>query len=328
MTVGDSTSDRDRGSDRGPSPQRDRRPVEEIPTDRLPPGFAETVENPPESPATPRPAATVVLMRDAADGIEVLLLRRVRTAGFVPGAWVFPGGRVDGDDAAPPLLERLEGISAGEVARRLELPPDAEPPAAAYLVAALREAFEETGILVGRDADGHPAPSAEANPDVRTLRDDLLADEDIFPAVLDAMGCRLDGGAVAYIAHWVTPVAEPRRYDTRFFAAAVSREQDERLHPAEMSASLWISPEDALERNDRGELPMVFPTIRTIEELVGFGSAVEVLDHWADRPVPRILPRLVRTPTGVGIEVPDPGSTRVSGSSSSSVPVTPPREAS
>ena len=125
-----------------------------IPFERLPPGFAETLDRPPSEPAVPRPAATVVLLRDRDEGPEVVLLRRVRNAGFVPGAWVFPGGRVDAADAAPELLARWRGPAPSEVARRLDMDVDASPSAMAYLLAALRETFEETGLLLARDAAG------------------------------------------------------------------------------------------------------------------------------------------------------------------------------
>ncbi|MCA9736835.1 MAG: NUDIX domain-containing protein, partial [Gemmatimonadetes bacterium] len=132
-------------------------PDYDLPTELLPPGFAETLDRPPAEPVAPRPAATVVLVRDRADGPEVLLLRRTRSSGFVPGAWVFPGGRVDAGDAVPDLLARLDGLDGAEAARRLGLEREATPgPAAvAYYLAALREAFEETGILVGHRA-GEP----------------------------------------------------------------------------------------------------------------------------------------------------------------------------
>lgn len=275
-----------------------------IPEDRLPEGFARSVDRPPERPAEPRPAATVVLLRDGeSGGLEVLLLRRVRSAGFVPGAWVFPGGRVDRDDAAPELVERLEGISEDAAAARLGLDDDADPPAVAYWVAALREAFEETGILVGRDPDGRPAPSVARRPEVLGLRDELLEDEDRFPSILDRMGCRMDGAAMEYVAHWITPVAEPRRYDTRFFAAAVAREQEVALADAELTDHAWLTPDEALRRREEGSLPMVFPTIRTLEGLRGFASPMEALSAYRARAIPTILPRLVRTPTGIGIEV-------------------------
>ena len=128
-------------------------PEHEIPFDRLPAGFAETVENPPRVPAATRPAATIVLLRDGERALEVLLLRRSRSAGFVPGAYVFPGGRVDRSDADEELTTRVDGLTAESAALRLSLEDDPTT-ALAYYLAAIREAFEETGILVGRRADG------------------------------------------------------------------------------------------------------------------------------------------------------------------------------
>jgi 8-oxo-dGTP pyrophosphatase MutT (NUDIX family) len=274
-----------------------------IPEDRLPPGFAKALERAPSRVAAAHPAATIVLLREGASALEVLLLRRVRSAGFVPGAWVFPGGRVDGDDASAALVERLEGVSAEHAAARLELGADADPPALAYWVAAIREAFEETGILVGRGSGGAPPPTAAADGAVRRLRERLLEDGDAFPSLLDGIGCRMDGAAVEYVAHWITPEAEPRRYDTRFFAAAVPSDAESLHHTREMSDSVWVTPAAALERNREGSLPMVFPTIKTLAALDGFATPAEALDAFRDRQIPAILPRLVRTPTGVGIEV-------------------------
>jgi 8-oxo-dGTP pyrophosphatase MutT (NUDIX family) len=279
-------------------------PRSTIPFDQLPKGFAQAVEHPPADPAPAHPSATIVLMRAARAGLEVLLLRRVRTAGFVPGAFVFPGGRVDADDASPPLRARLDGITAERAAARLGLAADADPPALAYYVAALREAFEETGLLVGRDGSGAPARCAAADASVRGLLGELREDDDRFPSVLDRLGCRMDGGALEYIGHWITPLVEPRRYDTRFFAAAVPSEQDALIHEAELSEAVWLTPAEALELNVRGGLPMVFPTIRTLESLLPFRSPVDVLQGFRDREIPTILPKLVSTPRGVGMELP------------------------
>lgn len=277
----------------------------EIPTERLPEGFEETLDRPPPEPVPARPAATVVLLREGTEAPEVLLLRRVRSAGFVPGAWVFPGGRVDADDATPALVERIEGVDPARAAERLDLPPDADPPALAYWIAALREAFEETGILVARDPEGRPAPSAGTSPVVRGLRARLLEDEDLLPELLDRGGYRLDARCVEYIAHWITPEVEPRRYDTRFFAAVVDRRQEAAPHAGEMTEAVWLPPEEALSRHREGRLPMIFPTIRTLEDLAMFRHPREVLDEYAARPIRTILPTLVRTPTGVGLRIPD-----------------------
>ena len=275
-----------------------------IPFDRLPPGFAETLDHVPDQPAAPRPAATIVMLRDGPTGVETLLLRRTRRAGFVPGAWVFAGGRVDAADGESDAVARLEGLDPRDAAIRLGLGEDADPSAAAYYVAALREAFEETGLLVGHGPTGAPAPSAGEDPGVETIRDRLLADEITFGEALDALEVVVDGTAVEYVAHWITPVQEPRRYDTRFFAARVEPEREVLLHPAEMTDALWLTPEDALVRHREGALPMVFPTIRTLEDMRGFTTADALLDAFGAQAIPAILPRLVKTPTGVGLEIP------------------------
>lgn len=274
-----------------------------IPFDRLPPGFAETLDHPPPEPAVPRPAATVVLLRDAAHGPEVLLLRRVRSSGFVPGAYVFPGGRVDADDASEALLARWNGPEPATLAERMGLDADASPPAMAYVLASLREAFEETGLLLARDPGGVSVASAATDATIAAAQRRLLADDDLFAPILEQLGATLRGDAVAYIAHWITPVVEPRRYDTRFFAAAVEGDSEVAINPAEMTDAVWLTPQRALARHREGALPMVFPTVHTIEGLTGFDSTDEIIAEFRRREVPPILPRLVRTDTGVGLEI-------------------------
>jgi len=278
------------------------KPDQVIPFDRLPAGLAESIEHPPEIPATPRPAATIVLLRDGEASPEVLLLRRSRTAGFVPGAYVFPGGRVDGADADAELVARLDGLSVDFAARRLSLDDDPDT-AIAYYLAALREAFEETGILVGHRADGSAPPTAAEDPSVDALRDDVMEDRMTFAEVLDRMACRLDGDAVAYLAHWITPEPEPRRYDTRFFAAKVPAAAEAIVDPREMTDAIWVTPREALRRYYEGSLPLVFPTIKTLQQLTGYPSVDEALGDLGSQPVPTILPKLVVTPTGIGMEL-------------------------
>jgi 8-oxo-dGTP pyrophosphatase MutT (NUDIX family) len=274
-----------------------------IPYDRLPESFARSVDHPPAHPVPARPAATVVLMRGGKDAPEVLLLKRVRSAGFVPGAWVFPGGRVDDRDGASALVSRLTGITPAAAQARLGLADDANPPAIAYWVAAVREAFEETGILVGRDRLGQPAPPASQHGIVRDLLDEVRADETHFASALDRLECTMDGGALEYIAHWITPVVEPRRFDTRFFAAVVTPGTEPAINPREISSAVWLTAAEALELNVRDTLPMVFPTIRTLESLLPFRTTGEVLEAFRARAIPTIMPRLVSTPRGVGMEL-------------------------
>ncbi len=243
-------------------------------------------------------------MRDAHHGLEVLLLKRVRSSGFVPGAWVFPGGRVDAADASEEVLERTPGLTLSQAAARLNL-PDGETPAVAYYLAALREAFEETGILVGRSASGDRMAVAHAEPGVRDARERLLAGTCSFAEALKDLGAFLDSTAMEYIAHWITPTVEPRRYDTRFFAAAVDQAAVPAIHEEEMTQALWIAPREALERSEAGSLPMVFPTLKTLEALAGFDGTASLLQDFRTRTIPSILPRLIRTAEGITLRIPE-----------------------
>lgn len=276
-----------------------------IPDQRLPKGFAETVERVPDNPAVPRPAATVVLTRDGGGGrLEVLLLRRNRASGFVPGAWVFPGGRVDPADSDPALDVHIRGLSSGAAADRLAVSPG-DRTGIAYYLASVREAFEETGLFLGSTTKGEVLPPADLDPDVDQARVDLLEDRISFAALLEARGWVVDLASVEYVAHWITPLAEPRRYDTRFFLARVPPDSRARLDDREMIAEQWLTPAEALAAWSGDQLPMVFPTIKTLEMLEPFARVQDALDHFRGREIPSILPRLVRTPTGVGIEIPE-----------------------
>jgi 8-oxo-dGTP pyrophosphatase MutT (NUDIX family) len=230
-------------------------------------------------------------MRGGKDAPEILLLKRVRSAGFVPGAWVFPGGRVDTGDSGPALYERIRG-----------LPRDPEPQAA-YWAAALRELFEETGVLLARNADGVWAPDAASDRRLASLRHALMDDAAALMDVLDDLDLTLDASGTVHIAHWITPVVEPRRYDTHFFAAELPDGREVAPDPREMTEAAWLGPVAALERFEQGDLPMVFPTVKTLESLARYESAGHALDALRHAPVARILPRLVRTATGVAIVI-------------------------
>jgi 8-oxo-dGTP pyrophosphatase MutT (NUDIX family) len=260
-----------------------------IPTERLPPGFAQSVDTPVETPAEPKPAATVVLLRDGAGGMEVLLLKRHRSSGFVPGAYVFPGGRTDEADAQ----QELEQFA-------INFTPRGVPHY--FWFAAVREVFEETGVLLARDRhDEWVRDNSDAT--VEQLRLSLMDDNASLADVLRGCGGRIDFSAMVYFAHWITPVAEPRRYDTRFFAAALPDGRVVRADPREMTDALWLTPKHALARFKEGTLPMVFPTVRTLEQLAEFTSVAQALDFLRTRDVEPVMPRLVRTNTGVGIVI-------------------------
>ena len=309
----------------GDAPGRADPPDYEIPEERLPPGFVETVTKVPEVVAVPVPAATVVLVREgavgpeggsrreSAAGPEALLLRRNRATGFVPGAYVFPGGRVDAADGEDALARCWDGLTRDGAERRLGLGPDADPPAIAYYGAAVREAVEETGLLPGvvavrgagggGGAEGGAEGGELSGKAVRDAREALLGEGVPFARVLRRLGARLDGAAVEYIAHWVTPVVEPRRYDTRFFAARVPRGAAVMYDEREMTDAVWLTPHAALARHRDGRLPMIFPTIRTLEDLCDFETVDELLAYYRSRVITRVQPEIVRTATGVALRV-------------------------
>lgn len=265
-----------------------------IPGERLPPGFAQRVESPPSPPAVPLPAATAVLLRDSADGPEALLLQRHHASGFVPGAYVFPGGRVDDGDASPAAIALVERA----------LGPAAVPePPAPYWAAMLREVFEETGVLLAEDERGRAAPDAWGEPRLAAWRERLLGERAALAEMLAEEGLRPALGDVAYCAHWITPVAEPRRYDTRFFLARLPEGRVAAADPREMTDALWLMPSAALERFREGSLAMVFPTVKMLEALEGFRTVDSALAGFRGKPVETVLPRLVRTAAGVGIVV-------------------------
>ena len=258
----------------------------------------------PPSGVTPRPAATVVLLRERTPGFQLLLMRRNRSAGFVPGAYVFPGGRVDAQDADRLLVSRLERVTPEAAAVRLGL-PDGDPPAIAYYLAAAREAFEEAAVLVARPGGRFLPDTTSGRAHLIRLRDHLLAGTMGFAETLDDLGVGIDGSALEYIAHWITPEAETRRYDTRFFAALAPPGSRSAPDPREMTDALWLSPGEALDRHRAGRLPMIFPTIRTLEELSAFSTADAVLAHYRTRDIPAVMPALVRTEAGVRVSILD-----------------------
>ncbi len=260
-----------------------------IPSERLPPGFAQSIDQPVPDPAEPKPAATIVLMRDGASRMEVLLLKRHRSSGFVPGAYVFPGGRTDEGDADPALLAWVANFHAADVP-------------AHFWFAAVREVFEEAGVLLARDTRGDWVADATVDA-MQTLRLALLDEQATLHDVLTRCDCRIDFGDVVYFAHWITPLPEPRRYDTRFFAARLPATREVRPDPREMTDAVWLTPAEALARFSRGQLSMVFPTVRTLEQLVEFATTEDALAALRDRDVEPVMPRLVRTESGVGIVI-------------------------
>lgn len=249
----------------------------------------------------PRAAATVLTLRDGSDGYEILMLRRNLRSDFVGGAYVFPGGGVDDTDADTERL--VYGLSDDAASRRLELTSGG----LAFYVACLRELFEEAGVLIACDANG-VAAKFTARDDVTRLashRRAVNAGEMDFLAMMKEEVLLLDLRGLEYVAHWITPVGPPRRYDTRFFVALAPMGQVATHDAGETVADLWIRPLDALAAHERGEFEMIFPTIRNLQAIAHFSSARDVLDYARSlEAIPCVEPQIINRDGAIAILTP------------------------
>jgi 8-oxo-dGTP pyrophosphatase MutT (NUDIX family) len=232
------------------------------------------------------PASTVILLRDRESpppGLETFLLRR-RASGAFAGAHVFPGGRVDLADRDP----RWRGVCAGlgQLEQRVADHLSADL-LLGHAVAAVREVFEETGVLLGTPT----RPLARAV--LQAGRHALLADNARFFDWCVEQGVRLSLGALRPWAHWITPEAEDRRFDTWFFLAAAPHEHGATVLVGEALEGEWIAPGAALAAGARGEVLLAPPTLRTLEEVEQFATIEPVLEASRDRPLTPVMPRLL-----------------------------------
>lgn len=229
------------------------------------------------NPVTPRPAATVVLLRTGRDGIEVLLTHRPSSMAFAPDMHVFPGGRVDESDADPRLVAR-SAITPEAAADALG--GDVSPTEAiAAHVAAIREAFEEAGVLLADGRDGR-APDARA---LEVARAELLHVEGSFPPMVEALDLRLRTDVLVPLSRWVTPPGLPRRFDARFFAAAVPDGAEVTLVGGEVQGHAWHTPRAALDEMASDRLGMWLPTSATLQQLEHARSIEEIRERLAPR---------------------------------------------
>ncbi len=251
----------------------------------------------------PRPAATLILVRDAGAGIEVLMIRRTQSAAFMGGAHVFPGGGVDLSDAAADLAAHCEGLDDFEASRLLGV----EQGGLAYWTAALRECFEEAGLLLAHDASGDYADLNEAGRAqvFAQWRESVRAGRATLAELCREHELRLAAGRMAYYSHWITQPGRPRRYDTRFFVAEAPSAQTPSHDNSETVDHVWIQPAEALARHGRGELQLVFPTIKTLESIARFDTAAALMEFArSPRKMPVMAPRTASSREGKKLLVP------------------------
>ena len=248
-----------------------------------------------KSSVTARHASTVLLLRDSEPGVEVFMERRHIKSDFVGGAYVFPGGRVDPEDRVDEAL--CHGLTDRETSARLSL----EEGGLTFYVAAIRECFEEAGVLLAYDREGRLLDFSDRSVEehYEALRGELNAGKLSLLDIAAQEGLTLATDRISYWAHWITPEGQPRRYDTRFFVTRAPKNQTAGHDDHELTSSAWVTAREALEHARRKEWMIIFPTIRNLQKLAQFDTAdaaIAAVDAQTEFPIiqPRVL--LGRTP--------------------------------
>jgi 8-oxo-dGTP pyrophosphatase MutT (NUDIX family) len=258
----------------------------------------------PAKTAPARLASTVLLVRDGSNGLEVFMEKRHIKSDFVGGAYVFPGGAVDPEDRIPEELCR--GLDDRAASERLGL----DHGGLAYYVAAVRECFEEAGVLLAYDRHGEILDFEDGTPHearFKAHRDALNAGEETLIDLARAEELRLATDTIGYWAHWITPEGQPRRYDTRFFIASAPEKQTAAHDDWELTHSAWVTPREAIDRALRREWMMIFPTVMNLAQLERFTTAEAAVafargDHERPIVVPRLLDDAIVLPGDNGYE--------------------------
>ncbi len=245
-----------------------------------------------------RPAATVMLLRDHDGALEVFMLQRTHSAAFARSQYVFPGGRVDDTDHGDEFEPVCDALDDATASSRLGV----DHGGLAWYVAAIRECFEEAGVLLARPTD-NDAPVSFDDPGVaerfNAARHRVHAGEGSLVELCLVERLLLLPARLQCVAHWLTPVGEARRFDTRFFVAEAPPSQQPLHDDTETIASIWVRPADALARRKAKELGMFPPTVASLRMLAEHATVAEAMSAAASIGVPpRLEPRLLVTQEG------------------------------
>jgi len=235
-----------------------------------------------------------MLIRDSERGVETLMLQRNFESAFVPGVHVFPGGTLDEEDDSPALHAYCDGPDDAAASRMLGMGKGG----LAYWIAAIRELFEEAGVLLAREPGGALVSLADEPKAARLRRARKEAESGArsFGSIVAAEELRLAADQLTYFSRWITPEGAVRRYDTRFFYAVAPADQVAEHDNREAIAHEWARPADLLEREARGECKMRTPTSHTLRRFAAFDTvaALAASVQIADEPQ-AITPRVARS---------------------------------
>jgi 8-oxo-dGTP pyrophosphatase MutT (NUDIX family) len=265
-----------------------------IVSQQAPPGTARKpdMSDAAKTPVPARPASTVVILRDGAEGIEVFMVERHREIDFASGALVFPGGKVDPDDS---------DAAWEELAAQAPSAPERS-----FFVAAGRETFEEAGLVLARQRGTREIVDADAaHRLVDKHRPGLLRGEKTFVDILRGEDLELAADMMVPFAHWITPERVPKRFDTHFFMIAAPVVQLGLHDGAESVEGLWISPQRALSDAEAGTRTLVFATRMNLTKLARYSTVAEAVAVTRSQPVVEVMPKVKRTSEGRFLQIPE-----------------------
>jgi 8-oxo-dGTP pyrophosphatase MutT (NUDIX family) len=246
------------------------------------------------APVTPRPAATVVILRDARDGMQAFMVVRHHEIDFASGALVFPGGKVDKEDNDAFWQERAPGVG--------------NRPDHAFWIAAARETFEEAGLLLARRRSSvHSGPllsQKETHDIIVKWRPKLLKGEATFVEIIKAEDLEIATDVMVHYAHWITPVGVPKRFDTHFLMVAAPADQIGAADGSESVDGLWITPAQALADGDAGRKTLVPATRMNLKKITPFKTVAEAMAATRASNVVTVQPQVERRPDGRVVRIP------------------------
>ncbi len=244
------------------------------------------------APIEPRPASTVLLLRDGPGGIEVLMVTRNVASDFASGALVFPGGRVDAADGGPAMLSCCRDVAGSD------------PGAMAFRVAAVRETSEEAHLLLGRRLGGNRLLAAGEVERLEAAAAARLGRPPQFADLLDGGEVELATELLVPFAHWITPVGPPKRFDTHFFLAPAPAEQVAAHDGREAVETVWISPQQAIAESEARRVTLVFATRMNLAKLGRSRTVAEALAAARADTIVTVCPELVEAPEGKLLRIP------------------------
>ena len=226
---------------------------------------------------TPVPASTILMLRQGKKGLQVFMVVRHHQIDFASGALVFPGGKADEADFADDLINHLDGA-------------DDDPYMRGIQVAAIREAFEECGILLARNTGETSLINAARLAELENFRERLNNDELTITEFVQTNNLRLACDQLVHFAHWITPDMMPKRFDTHFYLALAPDDHLAAHDGYESVGSIWIEPEAAVADAKTGKRTVIFPTLRNVEKLGHYREVAEALEKTRSQAVVTVLP--------------------------------------